>query len=180
MLLKIINLLDTIITSKTRVKLLLKFFLNPNNKAYLRGLSQEFGESTNSIRLELNRFEEAGMLTSCMEGNKKVFTTNKKFSLFNELQGIVKKFVGVDQIIERLAMRLGNLEEVYLEGDLACGKDSKVVDIILVGKDIDRMYLTQLIDKTEPLIKRNIRYQIVEDRKNLFSKKEKPLLIWTK
>ncbi|HIO73555.1 MAG TPA: ArsR family transcriptional regulator, partial [Flavobacteriales bacterium] len=44
-------MLDSLITSKTRVKLLLKFFLNPNTSAYLRGLSTEFGESTNAVRL---------------------------------------------------------------------------------------------------------------------------------
>ena len=51
-------MLDTLITSKTRIKLLLKFFLNAQTKSYLRSLEGEFGESTNAIRLELNKFEE--------------------------------------------------------------------------------------------------------------------------
>ena len=79
------SMLETLITSKTRVKLLVKFFLNPQNKSYLRGLSEEFGESTNSIRLELNSFEEAGMLKSEMEGNKKLFKANPSFPLFEDL-----------------------------------------------------------------------------------------------
>jgi hypothetical protein len=62
-------LLDSLITSKTRVKLLLKFFLNPETKAYLRGLSDEFGESSNGVRLELNRLTKAGLLTSESDGN---------------------------------------------------------------------------------------------------------------
>ena len=57
-------MLDSLITSKTRIKLLLKFFLNSSMKAYLRGLAEEFGESTNAIRLELNHLEEAGLLKS--------------------------------------------------------------------------------------------------------------------
>ena len=55
-------MLDSIITSKTRIKLLLKFFLNSETKSYLRNLEQEFGESTNGIRVELNRLEGAGLL----------------------------------------------------------------------------------------------------------------------
>lgn len=43
-------------------------------KAYLRGLAEEFGESTNAIRLELNHLEEAGLLTAETEGNKKYIT----------------------------------------------------------------------------------------------------------
>jgi NTP pyrophosphatase (non-canonical NTP hydrolase) len=46
--------LDALITSKTRVKMLLKFFTNGTSSAYLRGLAEEFGESTNAIRHELN------------------------------------------------------------------------------------------------------------------------------
>ena len=50
-------MLDSLITSKTRIKLLLKFFLNTSTHAYLRGLADEFGESTNALRLELNHLE---------------------------------------------------------------------------------------------------------------------------
>ena len=50
-------MLETLISSKTRIKLLLKFFLNSKTKSYLRNLESEFGESTNAIRVELNRLE---------------------------------------------------------------------------------------------------------------------------
>jgi predicted transcriptional regulator len=69
-------MLDSLITSKTRIKLLLKFFLNSDNKSYLRNLEQEFGESSNAIRVELNRLEEADLLRSEVSGNKKFFSAN--------------------------------------------------------------------------------------------------------
>ena len=69
-------MLDTLITSKTRIKLLLKFFLNSNASSYLRNLESEFQESTNGIRLELNKFEKAGLLQSHMSGNKKLYQAN--------------------------------------------------------------------------------------------------------
>jgi len=59
-----IFMIEALISSKTRIKLLLKFFLNSSNKSYLRGLESEFGDSTNGIRLELNKLEEAGLLTT--------------------------------------------------------------------------------------------------------------------
>ena len=55
-------MIETLISSKTRVKLLFKFFLNKETTAYLRGLENEMGESTNAIRIELNKFEKAGLL----------------------------------------------------------------------------------------------------------------------
>ena len=174
-------MLDTLISSKTRIKLLLKFFLNAKSRGYLRGLAEEFGESTNAIRIELNRFEGAGMLESEVEGNKKLYRANVKHPLFGELQNIIKKFVGIDQIVERIAKRLGNVQKVYLEGDLAKGIDSGIVDIMLVGEGIDRAYLGQLLTKAEQIVKKHIRYRIVEQDITLKESKNIPnLLIWTR
>jgi len=53
--------LDTLITSKIRIKLLLKFFRNSKSESDLRGLKKEVQESGNSIRLELNKFENSGL-----------------------------------------------------------------------------------------------------------------------
>ena len=71
-------MLDSLITSKTRIKLLLKFFLNTSTHAYLRGLADEFGELTNALRLELNHLENAGLLKAENERNKKVCRMLKK------------------------------------------------------------------------------------------------------
>lgn len=172
-------MLDTLISSKTRIKLLLKFFLNSKSRGYLRGLAEEFDESTNAIRIELNRFEKANMLESNVEGNKRYYQANVKHPLFHELQNIIKKFVGIDQIVERISKRLGNVEKVYLEGDLAKGIDSNIIDIMLVGEGIDRAYLSQLLDKAEQIVKKHIRYRIVVEDISL-DESNPNLLIWTR
>ena len=151
------TMLDTLIQSKTRLKLLLRFFLNPESSAYLRGLAQEFDESTNAVRVELNRFEEAGLIQSHKDGNKNMYQVNTNFPMFNELQTIAFKHFGIDQIIEQVIEKLGDVEAVYLTGDLARGLDSKVVDVTLIGTDIDNSYLARLVEKAEELIGRKIR-----------------------
>ncbi len=174
-------MLGTLITSKTRIKLLLKFFLNANNTGYLKNLEAEFEESSNGIRLELNKFEDAGLLTSENIGNKKVFRANKKHPLFNDIHSIILKYSGVDQIIESVVNRLGNVNSVYLVGSFARGLEVPIIDIIIVG-DIDKSYLNQLIDKTQPLLKKEIRY-ILYGKSEFESKKDEILppehfLIW--
>ena len=151
------TMLDTLIQSKTRLKLLLRFFLNPESSAYLRGLAQEFDESTNSVRVELNRFEEAGLIEGHKEGNKKIYKVNTKFPMFEELQNIAFKQFGIDKIIEQVVQKLGDVNAVYLTGDLAQGLDSPIVDITLIGNNIDARYLTKLVNKAEKLIDRKIR-----------------------
>lgn len=151
-------MLDTLITSKTRVKLLLKFFLNSNSRSYLRNLETEFGESTNSIRLELNRFEKAGLLTSELDGNKKLFRANTRHPLFSDIHNILLKYVGFDEIIERVVNKLGNLDAVFVTGDFAKGIDTQTIDLIFVGEEINKDYLAKLVEKTQGLINRKINY----------------------
>ena len=62
-------MLETIITNKTRIKLIQKFFLNKDTTGYLRSLEAEFAESSNAIRVELNRLEAADLLLSSFDGN---------------------------------------------------------------------------------------------------------------
>ena len=176
-------MIETLISSKTRIKLLLKFFLNSKTKAYLRSLESEFGESSNAIRVELNRLEKAGMLESNLVGNKKMFQANIKHPLFKEVHNIVLKHIGLDRVVENVIERLGQVSKVFVVGDFAKGLDSQVIDLVFIG-DIDQKYLIQLIDKVEDLIKRRIRYLIYSDEKfEEMEAKEFPadhLRLWSK
>jgi predicted nucleotidyltransferase len=154
-------MINALITSETRIKLLRKFFLNSSTKAHLRGLESEFGESSNAIRLELNRFEEAGLLNSLRDGNKKVYQANLKHPLFGDIHSIIMKESGIDRVIEKVIHRIGNLNCVYLTGDFARGKDSPVIDLILVGVNIDREYLARKVMQAEELVGRKVSYVVL-------------------
>lgn len=150
-------MLETLITSKTRIKLLTKFFLNPQARAYLRGLEDAFGESSNAVRIELNRFENAGLLSSSMEGNRKVYTANTKHPLYPDIHNILRKHLGIDHVIEEVTKKLGQIEQVWLSGEFAKGNVSKTIDLLLVGNAIDQDYLENLKEKATTLINRSIR-----------------------
>lgn len=155
-------MINTLITSQTRIKLLKKFFLNHSTKAHLRGLESEFGESSNSIRIELNRFEDAGLLTSLRDGNKKLYQANTGHPLYRDIHSIVMKETGLDRVIDKVIHRLGNLQSVYLVGDFAHGKDSQVIELILVGADIDSDYLAKKVVQAEELVGRRVSYMVLE------------------
>lgn len=171
-------MIDTLISSQTRLKLLLKFFLNPDSRAYLRGLETEFGESTNGIRVELNRFEKAGLIESETTGNKKFFKANIHHPIFGDIRNIVLKYLGFDKIIDNILNRLGQLKAAYVVGDYAKGLDTGIIDLVLVG-NIDKAYLIKKIDKAELLIKRKIRFVIyLEEEFNIEGLGENFIAIW--
>jgi hypothetical protein len=176
-------MIETLISSKTRIKLLLKFFLNSSNKGYLRGLEEEFGESSNAIRLELNRFEQVGMITSDVEGNKKFFKANTRHPLFSDIHSIIKKYIGIDKIIDHIVTHLGDINEVYLTGDFAKGiSNATIIDLEFVG-NVNINYLVDLVSKVEPLIHKKIRfvaYSAQEFAALSTTLNDKKLLIWSK
>jgi len=175
------NLLSGLIASKTRIKLLMRLFFNPKTRSYLRQLAKEFNVSTNAVREELNQLKKTNLLKSEKNGRQVYYMANEKHALFPELKSMVSKVMGIDQVIDSIINRLGNLEKAYLVGDYAEGKDTGIIDILLVG-DIDQYHLNDLSRKTEKYIKRKIRTLVLsrnEYRNFLPDLKKRPnLLIW--
>ena len=89
-------MLHSLITSKTRIRLLVKFFLSVTNSGYLRGLAQEMNENTNAIRKELNNLSEAGYILREEQDGKIIYRANEQHSLFATLQQLIRKYVGID------------------------------------------------------------------------------------
>ncbi|OIQ27395.1 MAG: hypothetical protein BM564_12945 [Bacteroidetes bacterium MedPE-SWsnd-G2] len=82
-------MLDTLITSKTRLRLLFTLFVDPNNEGYLRGFANDFGDSTNAIRKELNRLYEAQYLVKFDKGNRVYYKANTQHVLYQDLQRLL-------------------------------------------------------------------------------------------
>ena len=150
------SLLSAFITSKTRIKILMRLFLNPDQSAYLRELSDEFKVSPSHIKDELTQLNKAELLISKKNGRQVLFSANRKHPVFNELHSMVKKSLGMDRILDSILVRLGNLEKAFVVDDYAEGKDTGIIDLVLVG-DIDQNNLNDLISKTEKYIERKIR-----------------------
>ncbi|HXU25780.1 MAG TPA: ArsR family transcriptional regulator [Bacteroidia bacterium] len=162
----------------------MKFFLNSSTTAYLRSLEEEFGESTNGIRLELNKFEKAGFIDSYSEGNKKLFKANTKHPLFKDINSIVLKLTGLDYIVDYIVQRIGDLHKVYLVGKLANGQNTNIIDIVLVGDNINQTFLLEQVQKAEKKIGKKIRYVHFGSEEFELSKIKEPgmhpLLLWSK
>ena len=175
------SLFKGLISSKTRIKLLVRFFFNPEAQAYLRELAKEFNSSTNAVREELNQLTRTNLLKSQRKGRQVYYKANAEHPLFPELKSMVSKFMGIDKVIDSLVKRLGNLESAYLIDDYAEGKDTGIVDLLLVG-NINHYHLNDMSRKTERYIKRKIRSLVLnreEFEQFLPNLEERPwILIW--
>ena len=153
-------MLESIITSKTRLNLLIKFFVNIANRGYLNSLANEFGESTNSVRKELNNLTEAGYLVKKDSNNKVIYSANVNHPMFDILQSIVRKHLGIEDIVKRVLDKIGSIQKIVLLGDYAEGIDSGTIDVLIVGSDIDKNYLDEIQLRIEKEIKRKVNFLI--------------------
>jgi len=142
--------------------LLLKLFSHPEAQGHLRGFAQEFDESTNSVRIELGKLHEAGLIVSQQDGQKVLYRPNIQNPFYRELCGLVSKHMGFDQLIKRVLDQVGELEAAYVVGDYAKGLDSGTIEVAIIG-DVDNEYLVRLTKRAEEELDRKVRISVFED-----------------
>jgi hypothetical protein len=172
-------MLGELITSKTRLRLMIKFFISQANRGYLNGLATEMGESTNAIRKELNHLQNAGYLEKIKVNNKVEYKANTKHPLFEVLQKVVLKHLGLEDVVETVLDRMGAVNQIILVGDYAKGIDSGLIEVFLIGQKLNMEYISQLEEKIEKLIGRKVSFYLaskfISDREYilLFNSKNK-------
>lgn len=153
-------MLDSLITSKTRIRLLVKFFINAANAGYLRGLATEMNENTNAIRKELNNLSEAGYIVRDASEAKVMYRANTAHPLFTTLQQLIRKHIGIDRIITQILERMGEVTRIFVLGDYAQGIDSGTIEIVIEGPALNDSYIKQLVPKIQNEINKEVNIQI--------------------
>ncbi|PZX51896.1 winged helix-turn-helix domain-containing protein [Algoriphagus chordae] len=157
-------MLESLITSKTRLRLLIKFFVNPKTQSHLRGLADEFGESTNAIRKELNNLTQAGILVKETDKNKIAYKANVQNPFFSNIQEIIRKYLGLDKLLEQILERMGDVNQVVLVGDISKGIDSGIIDVVVTGDSLNENYILNLSTRIEELIEKKVVLTLLADR----------------
>ena len=167
-------MLNSLITSKTRLRMLIKFFVSAANHGYLNGLANEFNESTNSIRKELNNLSSAGYLLKSKENNMIIYNANTSHPMFEVLQKIVRRHLGLEDIVETVIDRIGDVDQIALTGKYAEGIDSGNIEIIINGSKVNYEYLKNIKPKIKKKIGREVSFllnQILDSNSIILYKK---------
>ena len=143
-------MLGELITSKTRLRLLIKFFVSQANKGHLNGLANEMGESTNGIRKELNHLEHAGYLKKLKVNNKVEYKANTDHPLFDTLKKVVYKHLGLEDLVSTVIERMGNVKKIILISSVKNRKELpkrlKVIQKTWVYKLFPTTYINSVED----------------------------------
>lgn len=84
-------MLDVFITSRVRRKVVVVYAKYPDFRTHVRGLAKLIKEDPGNIQRELKRLEQIGFLKCDRRGRTQIYSANKQFVIFKELQNIVIK-----------------------------------------------------------------------------------------
>jgi predicted transcriptional regulator len=90
-------MLESLFSSRVRVRLLEVFMTDPGVQRHSRELARLTGERQNAVWRELKNLEEAGLLQSKAEGNRREYCVSKAYPLYPELRRLILKALGSQQ-----------------------------------------------------------------------------------
>ncbi len=149
------DILKSLFSSTTRVKLLSTFLLHPEQEYFIRELTRLLDEQINSIRRELENLKRIGLVKSRTRNRKKYFRVNHDFPLYSDLRNMFGKAVQGDNAVIAELKRLPGLKFLVLAGSFV--GESDPVDVLIVG-DVKKPDVERLL-KHDPSLK-NIKYSI--------------------
>ncbi|MEM3030882.1 MAG: nucleotidyltransferase domain-containing protein [Candidatus Micrarchaeia archaeon] len=157
-------MLEALITSRVKRKLLAFFFANPENEFYIREVSKRLGEETNAVRSGLQALADAGILYSNRKGNLRYFGVNKKCPIFEELKTMLLKTEGLGDAMRKELEKSGALF-AFVYGSYAEGKERKGSDIdLMVIGDIHIDDFNKIISRIERKIGRDVNYLVYPEK----------------
>lgn len=172
-------MLQPLIISKVRLKLLKIFLHQLSEIFYIRQLVRLSGEEINAVRRELQRLEAAGMLKKEPRGNRLYYWFNKRHPLFGDLLSIISKTVGLGGQIVANKNKLGRINFALLSGRFARHLPTREgeVDLLVIG-EIKMALLADLVKQVEKKLKREINYSVMSRQEFEFRRKRRdPFLL---
>lgn len=153
-------MLDKFFISKVRVKILKLFLLNVNNNYHVREIVRQVNEEINAVRRILSELESVDFLISERNGNRLYYRFNKDFEFFFEFVSLFNKEFGIGEKIIKHKAKLGNIKIAFFTNTYIQGKrkNEEDLDLIIIGSNINYIYLEKLIQEYEANLEKNINY----------------------
>lgn len=173
-------MLEALIISRVRVKILKLFLLNPSSIFHVRGIVRQTKEEINAVRRELAHMEKYGMVSKEPRGNRLYYAFRKDYPLYPDLLSLIAKSSGLGADILKNKNKLGKIKFAMLSGRFARGKTIRPdeVDLLIVGEKIVLPELSQIIRIEEAKRGRELNYTVMsEDELNFRKKRRDPFIV---
>lgn len=165
-------MLSDLITSKSRVKLLNVFLLNPYEIYHVRECVRRTNDEINAVRRELQYLNKKGILTREQRANRVYYALDKNYTFYYDLLNIGAKTLGLGHEVIKNRAKLGKIKFAMFSGQFArkVKKNPEDVDFMMVGTVV-LPELAVLVRKEEARIGKEINYTAMTEDEFKFRKK---------
>lgn len=167
------SVLGDALFTKTQQKVLALLYGNPERSFYTNEIVRIANVGIGSIKRELDKMTDSGLLTLQSKGNQKHYQANKACPIFSELHGIVIKTFGIVDVL-RVALEpiMANVIYAFVYGSVAKGteKSKSDIDLMLIGSELSYTEIMELLIPAEDQLGRTINptvYSLEDLRKKI-------------
>lgn len=157
-------MLELLIPSKTRIRLLTLFLMNPGRAYYIREIERMTGEHYAAVYKELGNLASFGILSGEHKGKQMYYSVNQGHFLYHELQQIVLKTEGVVKSLREQLQNLQGISCLFIYGSYAAGTADKEsdIDLFIVG-DVEEGEIITAVHTAEKILQREINYTLMSE-----------------
>ena len=172
-------MLEHIIPSKARRKILQLFFHHPNDNSYLRKIVRDIGEEVNAVKRELDILSQAKLLHKEKRLNKIFYTLNKSYLLYDEFLRIFAKTSLLADMIYKNLSKIGKVKFIVISTKFLKQIPIKEDEIyLLVVGIIVVPEVASIVSETEKQFGREVNYTVMTEEELAFRKKNNDPFIW--
>lgn len=172
-------MLEHIIPSKARRKILGLFFHHPNESFYLRKIVREIGEEVNAVKRELDILSKAKLLIKEKRLNKIFYSLNKSYLLYDEFLRIFAKATPLADMIYTNLAKIGKIKFIVVSTKFARQISIKEDEIYLLLVGIVVVpEVASIVAEVEKEFGREINYTVMTEEEFAFRKKNNDPFIW--
>jgi predicted nucleotidyltransferase len=117
-------------------RLLGLLYMRPDESFHVREIARLTGADAGNAHRALRKLEQAGLVRAQRSGNQRRYQANPENPIFAELQGIVRKTMGLADVLrDALSPLASRIEQAFVFGSIARGEQGprSDVDLMVVG-----------------------------------------------
>ncbi len=166
-------MLESLITSRSRRKILALLFMHPASEHYVREITRKTGEQINAVRRELEILEKGGIVISERKGNLKYYLLNKRCPIYGELKSIIVKTEGMGDALREHLGKIKGTKFAFIYGSTALGEERQKSDIdLMVIGEVPIEKLNKAVREAQGKLLREVNY-VVYPPKEFLEKRSK-------
>lgn len=160
------NTINKLITSRTRVSILKLLLLNPENSYYLREIEQLVKSPVRAVQRELENLKRIGLAELRVQGNRRYYSVNRNFPIFEELKSILLKTVALGDVLRKvLEKSKDSIKLAFIYGSYAKQTEniSSDIDLLVVGS-ISPKKLSTILAQAKTELRRELNFAVYTEK----------------